>query len=179
MITRALFLPLGGALGVVLALVFAPAAHAQMAPMDVTSTGAELEVTVSSSVGSASCLTPCRLLLSAGEWLVESEAHGVRRNREAILVPPDGAELRLNAASGAAHAWGWILTALGAASVVLGAVFVGFILEGAANDPYNQMMAGMIGGVTGAIGIAGLSAGLALVLSNQPGIEVRPLGARE
>ena len=152
------------------------ASHAQaQARLELESTGAELDVWLQPERGPAiACDTPCTLLVTPGRYYLETERRGVRANRTDVEIPAAGAALLMNAGSGAAYAWGIILSIVGAASLVMAGTMValGFQTE----DSYNQMMAGIGGGAGGTIGTVALSLGLTMIFSNQTGVEVVPFG---
>ena len=153
-------------------------ARAQTATVELESTGDELTVGMHGLPGPAYvCTTPCVLSVLPGTYYLETEAPGVRANREEIEVPASGAHLRLEAGDGAAYPWGIILSIFGAVSVAMMGGMAIAIVASSPNDEYNQSMAAIQGGVGGVIGLGSLAAGLALVFSNRTGVEVTPRGA--
>ncbi|MEZ4337648.1 MAG: hypothetical protein R3B82_13600 [Sandaracinaceae bacterium] len=156
-----------------LLLVAAPAT-AQRAPLTITAHGDDaLAVSLTGPDGaSVACRTPCRLAAEPGEYRLETEARGLRAVHATLDVGTDAARWDVRAGTGSAFVWGVILTSFGAGAVGIGAGFVALPLASASGDAYNQMMAGIAGGMCGLIGAASLIGGIVLVTSNTNGVDV-------
>ena len=158
------------------ALVFALASSAAAqshVPLRIESAGPPMEVELTGSDGAyVVCETPCALAAEPGTFELEAHARGVRGTRATLDVGEAGARWQIHTGGSAAFAWGVVLTVVGAAALGLVGVIVALPLASASDDPYNQMMATIGGTVGGIIGLTALIGGIALVTSNQNGVEL-------
>lgn len=153
---------------------FASSAAAQShVPLRIESAGPPMEVELTGADGAyVICETPCALAAEPGSFELEAHGRGVRGTRATLDVTEGGAAWRIRTGGAAAFVWGVILTGFGAAALGVGSVLVAMTLGSAGDDPYNQMMAVIGGAAGGVIGLAALLGGLALVVSNENGVEL-------
>lgn len=147
-----------------------PAPQPSAVPLQVESNGSRGQHV--SIVGfDGGCDTPCVLMVPPGAHTLLSAGRGVRMGREPVLVPPAGLAVQLREPTRAGFVGGVILTGFGAATLALGTVFVVAIAASSASDPYNQMMMGIVGVMTGVLGIPSLVIGLWMLMRHATGIE--------
>lgn len=149
----------------------APAAYAQSGtPLVIESSGRSQEVRVERG-GPVLCSTPCTLQVQPGPQTVWTGGRGLRIAEVSLTVPPEGARVRVRAASRGRLVGGVILTALGGATLVSLGTFAAVVYATAPRDEYNQFFATLMGGMALLIGVPTLIAGGLLLSGNEAGVE--------
>lgn len=147
------------------------------APLVVESNGRPQEVRVQ-RYGLPVCSTPCTLHLGPGPHTVWTSGRGLRVTEVPLMVPPEGARVRVRAASRAALIGGSILTAFGGAAILIGGGLATAAYASAPHDEYNQMYAVIWGGMALVLGVPALISGVLLVTGAETGFErVEPAAA--
>jgi len=140
------------------------------APLVVESNGRSQEVRVERR-GPVVCHTPCTLHLPPGPHTVWTGGRGLRAAEVPVMVPPEGARVRVRAASRARLVGGIILTAFGGTTVLSLGTLSALAYFSASGDEYNQMMAGIIAGVGLLVGVPTLIGGVSLLSGTETGVE--------
>lgn len=139
------------------------------APVVVESAGRPQEVRLE-RFGPALCSTPCTLHVPPGHYTLWTGGRGVRVAEVPVQVGPEGARVRVRAASRARYVGGIITTALGGGTVALfGGVALAALLG--PDDEYNRFFAGMMGGAALVVGVPTLIVGLVLLGGAETGVE--------
>lgn len=140
------------------------------APVVVESTGRPQEVRLERG-GPVVCSTPCTLHVPPGHYTLWTGGRGVRVAEVPVLVPPEGARVRVRAASRARYVGGIITTAVGGGTIALLGGMAVVALVSAPGDDYNQLFAGMMGGAAVLVGVPTLIVGLVLLGGAETGVE--------
>lgn len=140
------------------------------APLVIESTGREQEVRLARE-GLPECVTPCTLRVPPGPVTVWTGGRGLRVTRVPVDVPPEGARVRVRAASRARLVGGIILTAVGGGTLLTFGAYAAAVYGSSARDDYNQFMAGLMGGMALLIGVPTLITGILLVTGAETGVE--------
>ena len=140
------------------------------APLVVESNGRPQEVRVERR-GTVVCHTPCTLHLPPGPHTVWTGGRGLRVAEVPLMVPPEGARVRVRAASRARLVGGIILTAFGGTTVLAMGTLSAVAYFSAPGDEYNQMIAGLVGGIGLLLGVPTLIAGASLLSGTETGVE--------
>jgi len=157
----------------------APAVYAQgfvvtrvvnNAPLVLESTGRPQEVRVERR-GPVVCHTPCTLHLPPGPHTVWTGGRGLRVAEVPLMVPPEGARVRVRAASRARLIGGIILMAFGGATVLTMGTLSAVAYFSGPGDEYNQFFAGLAGGMALLVGVPTLVGGAMLLSGTETGVE--------
>jgi hypothetical protein len=140
------------------------------APLVIESNGAPQEVRVEPR-GPVVCRTPCTLHVPPGPHTVWTGGRGLRVAEVPMMVGPEGARVRVRAASRGRLVGGIILTAFGGATVLSMGALSAVAYFSAPGDEYNQMFAGIAGGMALLIGVPTLVGGIALLSGTETGVE--------
>lgn len=120
--------------------------------------------------GAAQCETPCAFNTRPGRYWLAAGGDGLRATSLVVdLLRPDN-RLRLRAPTSLGFGGGIAMTAVGSAAVVMISLMVAGALASAPGDPYNQLMAAIMGGTGGFVGVPLVIGGAVLIARHQPGL---------
>lgn len=118
----------------------------------------------------AQCQTPCAFETQAGRYWLAAGGDGLRATSLVVdLLRPDN-RLRLRAPTSLGFGGGITMTAVGGSMVVMLSVMIAGALLSAPGDPYNQLMAGVMGGMGAVVAVPLVIGGAVLIAKHQPGL---------